>query len=64
MFTIELTQKEQDVLREMLLACITEIHAMIDETRESEDYQAELRQRKDILVKMLNQLEHAYVFAD
>lgn len=59
MITIELSPDEQAALIEMLETCITDMHSEIRRTS-SHDYKEDLKKRRDILVKLYNQLQHSY----
>ncbi len=63
MITIELSQEEQATLIEMLEACITDLHSEIHHT-DSYDYKEDLKKRRDILVKLHNQLQHSLQLAN
>lgn len=58
MVTIELTQEEQTILLGMLDTCISDLHSEIHHT-DRFDYKESLKKRKDILIKLLNQIQHS-----
>lgn len=63
MITIELTREEQGMLIEMLESCLADLHSEIHHT-DRFDYREDLKKRKEILIKLRNQLQQSTVLAE
>lgn len=58
MITIELSQTEIAILMDMIDTCISDLHSEIHHT-DSFDFKEILKQRKEVLSKLHNQLEQS-----
>lgn len=58
MITIELSQTEIAILMDMIDTCISDLHSEIHHT-DSFDFKEILKQRKEVLSKLRNQLEQS-----